>query len=134
MAFPKMFKKGSSKDKPAKTKKTSSNDGSTKNMKDSTKIKMANMKTNTTSTKPKKTVSFFSLPSELRQQILRSEFNAYVPLEITYRRRGETLGYIDNLAGVYKRAIPECVKDVDYVAQKANETVEELLEDPNYYC
>lgn len=134
MAFSKLFKKKSSKDKFAKTKKNSSNDGSMKVRRDSTKIKMAKTKTNTTSTKPKKMVSFLSLPSELRQQILRPELNAYVPLEITYRRRGETLGFIDKLAGVYKRAIPDCVKDVDYVVQKANEAVEELLEDPNYYC
>lgn len=121
MPLPKIF---------TKAKKTSFNDRAIKDKKGMTKAKM----TNTTSTKPKKTASLLSLPRELRQQILILEFNAYVPLEVTYRRRGETLVYIDKLAELYKRAIPECVNDVDYVAKKANEAVEELLGNLDYYC
>lgn len=117
MALPKMFKKGST-----KTKKTSSSS--------SNKNKMANM----TSTKPKKKTSFLSLPPKVRQMILYPEFRAYIPLEITYRRRGQTPAYIDGLTGVYKRAIPECGQDVDDAAQKAKDAVEELVGDPDYYC
>ncbi|TID27362.1 hypothetical protein E2P81_ATG00121 [Venturia nashicola] len=120
-----MFKTGST-----KPDNTTSNDGSIKVKKVFSKGKMAN----TTSTKRKKIMSFLSLPRQLRQHILRAEFNAYIPLELTYRRRGERLGYINKLAVLYKRAVPECIKDIDYVARKANEAVEKLLKDPDYYC
>lgn len=129
MAFSKVNKKGST-----KSDKTPPNDDSMKDQKFPTKISIANTTRAKPKAKPKKTVSILSLSRELRQQIFAPEFDAYIPLEVTYRRRGEALGHIDKLAGLYKRAIPECIEDVNYVAKQANQAVEELLEDPKYYC
>ncbi|QDS67660.1 hypothetical protein FKW77_004857 [Venturia effusa] len=131
MAFPKSTKKRTTK---TKTKTASHDCSSDKHTTPPERNKKTNTKTKPTPTAPKKQVSFLNLPSNIRGQILSPEFRAYIPLETTYRRRGQTPAYMDGLAGLYRRAIPECVEDVEQVLLEAKDAVEELVGDPGYYC